>query len=85
MWALEGEIWGLREAIAASGARLKGDLVSIEREAKDGRRRSHEREGQAMADVGNEVGGSWRSSRLLSKETVTGFLRDLKYGARMSS
>jgi hypothetical protein len=51
MWALEGEIGGLREAIAASGAKLKDDLVSVERRAKDGLPQL-----QALADVRDMVG-----------------------------
>jgi hypothetical protein len=54
--ALEGEIRVLREAIATSGAKLKEDLVSVERQAKDGLRRSQERESQALADVRDVVG-----------------------------
>jgi hypothetical protein len=40
--ALEGKIGDLREAIAASGAKLKEDLRSIEREVKDCQRQSQE-------------------------------------------
>jgi hypothetical protein len=56
MCALEGEIRVVREAIAASGAKLREDLVSVERQAKDGLRQSQERESQALADVRDVVG-----------------------------
>jgi hypothetical protein len=46
----------LREAIAASGAKLKEDLGRVQRQVKDDLRQSQEREAQAMADVRNEVG-----------------------------
>jgi hypothetical protein len=35
MCALEGEIGGLRDAIAMSGAKLKEDLGSVQRRVKD--------------------------------------------------
>jgi hypothetical protein len=55
--ALVGEVGGLREAIAASAAKLKEDLVSIQREAKDSLQQSQEREAQAIADMRNAVWG----------------------------
>jgi hypothetical protein len=39
-----------------SGATSKEDLVSVERQAKDGLRQSQEREAQAIANVRNAVG-----------------------------
>jgi hypothetical protein len=44
MSALVGEIGGLREAIAASGATLKEDLAGVDRQAKDSQWRSRARE-----------------------------------------
>jgi hypothetical protein len=54
--ALESEFGGLREAIAAIGAKLKEDLGSVERQMKDCQWQSQEREAQAMAEVRNIVG-----------------------------
>jgi hypothetical protein len=51
MCALEAEIGGLREAVAANGAKLKADLVSIERQAKDSQRKSQGRDARAMVDM----------------------------------
>jgi hypothetical protein len=46
----------LRDAIAASGAELKKDMIGIERQANDSLRQSQEREVQAVADMQNAVG-----------------------------
>jgi hypothetical protein len=51
MCALEDEIGGLREAIATSGANLKEDLGSVQRQVKDYQRQSQEQEVRAMAEV----------------------------------
>jgi hypothetical protein len=56
MWALEGEIRGLRDAIAVSGATLKEGFVGTEGQAKDGLGQSHEPDAQAIVDVENIVG-----------------------------
>jgi hypothetical protein len=56
MCALEAEIGSLREAVAASGAKLKADLVSIERQAKDSQRMSQEQDARVMADMRAVVG-----------------------------
>jgi hypothetical protein len=54
--ALESVIGSLREAIAASGAKLKEAFVRIEWQAKDCQRQSQEREGHVMPDVRCVVG-----------------------------
>jgi hypothetical protein len=54
MCALEGEIGSLWEVIAASGAKVKEDLISIEWRGNDGQRGLQERE--AMPDVRNRAG-----------------------------
>jgi hypothetical protein len=51
IWALEGGIGDLREAIAAGGAKMKEDIVPIDGQAKDG-----EQQSQVMSDVQNAVG-----------------------------
>jgi hypothetical protein len=78
-------IGGLRDAIATSGAKLKQHIVSIKREAKDGQEQSQEREAQAMAVVRKVIGGSGRSSTLLSKKTVPLHWRQLRCPQRTSS
>jgi hypothetical protein len=50
--ALEGEIGGLRDAIAASGTKLKEDMVTIERQVADNLRQC-----QPLEDVRNDVAG----------------------------
>jgi hypothetical protein len=48
---------GLREAITASDAKLKEDLVSVRLEAKDSQEQSRQREAQAIVDIQNLVVG----------------------------
>jgi hypothetical protein len=45
--------WALGEVIAASGAKLKEDLVSLDWEANNSLRQSQQREEQPMVDVRN--------------------------------
>jgi hypothetical protein len=56
MWALDGEIRSLRDAITTCGAKLKEDMLSVQRQAKDCLRQSQDREAQAIADVRNVAG-----------------------------
>jgi hypothetical protein len=78
--ALEGEIGDLREAIAVSGAKLKEDLGSVQRQVKDCQ--SQEGEARAMAEVRNVVGRFEAQLQVLVEENGHQVLAAAECGER---